>query len=43
MEGLLHYTFSLKVFIGICVMVILTDIIDWVADKVQGWFNEKDK
>jgi hypothetical protein len=33
MEGLLHYTFSWKVFIGICTMVLLTDIIDWVIDK----------
>jgi hypothetical protein len=33
MEGLLHYTFSWTVFIGICTMVLLTDIIDWVIDK----------
>ncbi len=33
MEGLLHYTISWKMFVGVCAMVLLTDVIDWIVDK----------
>ena len=42
MEGLLHYNLdAMWVFLMIGLIAVSTDIVDWVADKVQGWFDDK--
>jgi hypothetical protein len=42
MEGLLHYNLdAMWLFFAMCLLVASPDVIDYIVDKVQGWFDDK--
>jgi hypothetical protein len=36
MEGLIWV-------IGLCLLAVSTDVVDWIADRIGAFFNEKNK
>jgi len=36
MEGLIWV-------VGLCLLAVSTDVVDWIADRIGAFFNEKDK
>ncbi len=36
MEGLIWV-------IGLCLLAVSTDVVDWIADRIGAYFNEKNK
>ena len=36
MEGLIWV-------VGLCLLAVSTDVVDWIVDRIGAFFNEKDK
>mgnify|MGYP001481762916 CR=1 FL=1 len=36
MEGLIWV-------VGLCLLAVSTDVVDWIADRIGAYFNEKNK
>ncbi len=36
MEGLIWV-------VGLCLLAVSTDVVDWIADRIGAFFNEKNK
>jgi|TARA_B110000196_G_C21131502_1_gene658697 hypothetical protein len=36
MEGLIWV-------VGLCLLAVSTDVVDWITDRIGAFFNEKDK
>ena len=34
---------SLVWVVAMCLLAVSTDVVDWIADRIGAFFNEKDK